>query len=58
MTTLREHLAAFADHLMLRNYAARTVSDYGYSLRSLATFLEQRTVAAGWADEASATVRI
>lgn len=45
MKTLSEHLADFADHLALRNYAARTVSDYGYSLRSLATFLEQRAVA-------------
>ena len=46
MTTLREHLAAFADYLTLRNYAARTVSDYGYSLRNLAAFLDQRAVAA------------
>jgi integrase/recombinase XerD len=45
MKTIREHIAAFADDLTLRNYSARTVSDYGYSLRSLAEFLEQRAVA-------------
>jgi integrase/recombinase XerD len=44
MRTIQEHLAAFADDLTLRNYSARTASDYGYSLRSLATFLEQRII--------------
>jgi len=45
MRTIPEHLAAFADDLALRNYSARTASDYGYSLRSLATFLDQRAIA-------------
>ena len=45
MRTLNEHVAAFADDLTLRNYSPRTASDYGYSLRSLATFLDQRAIA-------------
>lgn len=45
MRTIPEHVAAFAADLTLRNYSPRTASDYGYSLRSLATFLEQRTIA-------------
>ena len=45
MRTTAEHVAAFADDLTLRNYSPRTASDYGYSLRSLATFLDQRRIA-------------
>ena len=44
MRTINEHLAAFADDLTLRNYSPRTASDYGYSLRALATFLDQRRI--------------
>ena len=45
MRTINEHVAAFRDDLTLRNYSQRTASDYGYSLRSLATFLDQRRIA-------------
>jgi len=38
-------LHAFQSDLQLRNYSARTVSDYGYNLRLLFQFLEQRQVA-------------
>ena len=42
MRTIFEHVAAFCDDLVLRNYSPRTASDYGYSLRALVAFCESR----------------
>ena len=35
-------ITRFLGDLQIRNYSARTVAEYGYSLRALAHFLEQR----------------
>ncbi len=38
-------ITRFLGDLQIRNYSARTVAEYGYSLRALAHFLEQRRLA-------------
>jgi len=38
-------ITRFLGDLQIRNYSARTVAEYGYSLRALAHFLEQRHLA-------------
>ena len=41
---LDELLHRFQGDLQIRNYSARTVTDYGYSLALLLRFLEQRNI--------------